>query len=117
MEQIKTITLRKAISLLDACGFKYVIIDSDGKKHGTLEVVDNTKKRKLEYPMGTLVSYIVKHIPVTIAVGDVFQIPPGNFDPVKIRSGAISYLIRKYGTGKFTSIVTDGMPEFMRLED
>lgn len=53
MEQIKVTTLRKAIGLLDACGFKYAIIDSDGIKHGELELAEikpATKRSPLAFP-------------------------------------------------------------------
>ena len=84
MEQIKVTTLRKAITLLNACGFKYAIIDSDGEKHGELQVEAPRLRAKSEFPKGTLLAHILKYVPAEIKVGDVFQVPAGDFPKEKI---------------------------------
>lgn len=120
MEQIKVTTLRKAIALLDACGFQYAIIDSDGVKHGQLNVPapkPPTKRAPLAFPYGEVAEYIKTHLPAEIAVGDVLEIPFVQYGPERIRSSTLSLLSRKYGHNKFTSVIDNGNVQVMRVEE
>lgn len=119
MEQIKVTTLRKAIGLLDACGFKYAIIDSDGIKHGELELAEikpATKRSPLAFPYGQVTEWVRKHLPANFQVGDVCEIPFGNYGPERVRSCTLNTLSRQYGLGKFTSVIDNGNVQVMRVE-
>lgn len=120
MEQIKVTTLRKAIALLDACGFQYAIIDSDGVKHGQLDVPapkPPTKRAPLAFPYGEVSEYVKAHLPAEIAVGDVLEIPIGQYGTERIRSSTLNVLSRRYGHNKFTSVIDGGNVQVMRVEE
>jgi len=120
MEQIKVTTLRKAMTLLNACGFQYAIMDSDGVLHGTLEVAaPKTKKARasLAFDYGEITNYVKSHLPSEVAVGDVIEIPVLGYGTERIRSGLLNVLSRKYGTHKFTSIIEGSNVQVMRVEE
>jgi hypothetical protein len=120
MEQIKVTTLRKAMTLLNACGFQYAILDSDGVVHGTLEVT-TPKPRKsranLAFNYGEISDYVSAHMPADIAVGDVIEVPFLAYGKERVRSGALNVLRRKYGTNKFTSVIEGKNVQLMRVEE
>jgi hypothetical protein len=120
MEQIKVTTLRKAMTLLDACGFQYAIIDSDGAKYGVLELTEQkppSKRAALAFPYGMVIAWIRKHTPENFPVGEVCEIPYGNYGKERIRSSALNLLSRKYGNNKFTSIIDGENVQIMRVEE
>ncbi|MGI9143102.1 MAG: hypothetical protein ACR2IJ_07905 [Fluviibacter sp.] len=120
MEQIKVTTLRKAIALLEACGFQYAIIDGDGVKHGELDVPapkPPAKRGPLVFPYGEVSEYIKKHIPDDVAVGDVLEVPIQQYGTERIRSSILNLLSRKYGRNKFTSVIDNGNVQVMRVEE
>jgi hypothetical protein len=120
MEQIKVTTLRKAMTLLNACGFQYAILDSDGTLHGTLEVT-TPKPRKTRAPLafnyGEITEYIKAQLPSEFAVGDVVEIPVLGYGTERVRSGILNVLSRKYGTHKFTSVIEGANVQIMRVEE
>lgn len=120
MEQIKITTLRKAMTLLNACGFQYAILDSDGVLHGTLEVAATKPKRtraSLAFDYGEITTYVKAHLPAEIAVGDVIVVPVLGYGNERIRSGVLNVLSRKYGTNKFTSVIEGHNVQVMRVEE
>ena len=120
MEQIKVTTLRKAIALLEACGFQYAIIDGDYVKHGQLDVVEPkppAKRGPLAFPYGEVSQHIKKYIPDEVAVGDVLEIPIEQYGTERIRSSTLNTLSRRYGHNKFTSVIDNGNVQVMRVEE
>lgn len=79
MNTIQTRVLINAVKLLDAVGFQYAIIDSDGNKTGNLEVVTKPKRRKALYPHGEVIKHIKPYID-NIKVNTTVEIPVGKFD-------------------------------------
>ena len=118
MEQIKVITLKKAMALLDACGFQYAIIDSDGTRYGNLEVAEKAprKRRELAFPYGTITTHIKAHLPEKIEVGDVVEVPIIAFGRERVRSTALNILATTYGVNKFTSVIDNNNIQLMRTE-
>lgn len=120
MEQIKISTLRKAMTLLNACGFEYAIIDSDGVKHGSLEIVEKKAKSKrgsLAFNYGEISEFVKAHLPENIAVGDVIEVPFLAYGKERVRSGVLNVLSYKYGRNKFTSVIENGNIQVMRVEE
>lgn len=102
MSLIKQQTLKRAIAMLNAIGVSYAIVEEDGTRHGELEVVPKQNGRK--YPRGTL-SGIVKPYIENMKVGDVVQIPVGDFEPEEIRSAAVSWSCYHWGNQTITTVV------------
>lgn len=120
MEQIKVTTLRKAMSLLDACGFQYAIVDSDGARHGTLEVVAPkapSKRGPLAFPYGEVINHIKPYLPEQFAVGEVVEVPILEYGANRMRSSVLNALSRKYGHNKFTTVIDNGNVQVMRVEE
>jgi hypothetical protein len=116
MEQIKVITLKKAMALLDACGFQYAIIDSDGTRHGKLKTAEPKTRRELEFPYGTITTHVKAHLPEKIEVGDVIEVPILGFGKERIRSVSLNSLSSIYGYNKFTSVIEGDKVQLMRVE-
>lgn len=104
MNNTERITLPKVISMLNACKVQFAIIDSDGTKHGSLEVVARKKRAPLKYPMGTLSGhfkpYIEKLMPDQAA-----EVPSLNFDIEDLRGSIAAWCSTHWGNGQCTTLV------------
>ena len=100
MSGVKQQTLKRALAMLNAIGASYAVIDEEGTKHGTLEITE--KKTRGKYPYGTLSTYAGKHI-ANMSVGDIQEIPFGEFDGESVRSAAVSWACYHWGNGTVTS--------------
>jgi hypothetical protein len=101
MSGVKQQTLARALNMLNAVGAKYAVIDDEGKKHGTLEVTEK-KKPGSKYPYGTLSTYAGKHM-ANMSVGDIEEIPFGQFVGEEVRSAAVSWACYHWGNGTVTT--------------
>ena len=116
MSLIKQQTLKKAISMLNAIGASYAIIDEDGTKHGELNVLRSLAPRK--YPRGTLSNYVKPYLE-NMKVGDVVPIPIGEFSMNDIRSAAVSWSCYHWGNGTLTTAIDKegGKVEALRISE
>ncbi len=115
MNEIKVITMKRAFALLDACQCSYAVIDPDGNKHGNLELAAApSKRRSCEFPFGSIMTHIRQHLP-EMNIGDVVQIPAGEYGAARVRATAVSFLCKKDGKNAYTSTITGGMVEIMRI--
>lgn len=117
MTDIQTKATQQALRLLNALGAKYKIILPDATEYGELIVAKEEPKkmrRKLRYPRGTFSSFLAPMFEHT-KVGDVVQIPIGEFKPEHLRSAATAYTNHLWGPGSATSSVTKQHIEVMRL--
>ena len=105
MENIKQGALNKALNTLNALGCKYAVIDEDGNKHGTLEVMaaktGNTKRPSF-FPKGEVKNHVMQYIG-NIQVGDVKEVPYGKYGGNTIQSSVSSFMHHRYGSGAHTS--------------
>jgi hypothetical protein len=101
MSVIKKQTLTRALSMLNAIGATYAVIEEDGTKHGDLEVLEK-KKRAHKYAHGELSSYASKHI-ANMSVGDVQEIPFGKYEGEEVRAAAVSWACYHWGNGTATT--------------
>lgn len=101
MSGVKQQTLTRALNMLNALGAAYAVIEEDGTKHGTLEVVE-TKKRNTKYKHGELSAYAAAHM-VSMEVGDIEEIPFGKYEGEEVRSAAVSWACYHWGNGTVTT--------------
>lgn len=106
MEQIKKTTLKKAIVLLNAIGAQYAIIDSDGQKHGDLEIVEQRKRKPSAYEYGELTNYCRTYFK-DLAIGDVQVFPIGNYPIEVIQRTLSSWICKNYGNGTHTTCMSE----------
>lgn len=106
MEQVKELVMKRALANLSAIGCTYAIIDSDGVKHGSLELASKRGHTRCApiYGMGTLKKYYAPFIE-QMPIGTVVSIPPDKFTAEKIRGAICSELFRMYGKGNYTTTV------------
>ena len=101
MSGVKQQTLTRALNMLNALGATYAVIEEDGTKHGTLEVVE-PKKRGLKYKHGELSSYAAAHM-ANMELGDVAEVPFGKYEGEEVRSAAVSWAGYHWGKGPVTT--------------
>jgi hypothetical protein len=103
MSMIQQQTLKKAIILLDAIGATYAIIDQEGNKHGTLDVVDAKPKRaKSIHPRGYMSDYAESQIG-QLKVGDVVELSIDQFGKEGTRGAITAWACNNWGSGKITT--------------
>ena len=100
MKEIELKTLNSAIRLLNAIKCSYAIIDTDGNKHGTLEIAEKKIERK--YPYGSITKHVRQYLK-ELDVGDYLEIPIANFDFETIQSVGCSLFHQSWGKGNYTT--------------
>ena len=105
MLEIQKAVLIKAIKLLNSIDVDYAILAGE-EKHGTLELaVKKTKKGKRsfssKYGRGTILNYIRPYID-NLKVGEVAQIPAGDYELAAVAAICASHSHRLFGTGGFS---------------
>jgi hypothetical protein len=98
---VKEQTLVRALNMLKAIGATYAVIEENGTKHGTLEVLE-PRRRGNKYAHGELSGYASKHI-ANMSVGDVQEIPFGKYEGEEVRAAAVSWACYHWGNGTVTS--------------
>jgi hypothetical protein len=103
MSMIQQLTLKKAITLLDATGATYAIIDQEGNKHGTLDVVDAKPKRaKSKHPRGYMSDYAESQIG-HLKVGEIAELGLDQFGKEGTRGAITAWACNNWGNGKITT--------------
>jgi len=102
MSNIKQQTLKRALTMLDAIGATYAVIEENGTKHGTLEVSDKKAKAVRKYKHGELSSY-VKSFLENVKVGQVVEVPVGVYSIEDLRSSVVSWACYYWGKGTITT--------------
>lgn len=104
-----------AVKLLNAIGAQYAIIDTDGVKTGSLEVVTKIKRRKALYPHGEVIKHIKPYID-NIKVNTTVEIPVGKFDLATVYRSVSSNASKSWGTGSHSITTKDGKVLITRHE-
>lgn len=106
MNNVEKITLQRAISMLKSCNFMYAIVDSDGNKHGMLEVNHKNRKKRgpLTYPMGTLRNHYLPFIK-NMTDDSVGEVPIDDFDMETLRSSLCAYMSTHWGKGSYSTTI------------
>jgi len=96
-----------AIKLLNAVGAQYAIIDTDGVKTGSLEVVTKIKRRPSAYAHGELTKHVKPYIDNT-KVNSTVEIPVGKFDLATVYRSVSSHASKTWGNGSHSITSKDG---------
>ena len=104
MNNIEKNTLIKVISMLNACKLKFAIIDSDGNKHGELQVNEQKPRRGLKYPFGTLSNHFVP-IVKDMKPNEAVEIMCKEYDPESMRSSLAAWASKNWGNGACTTMI------------
>ena len=104
MNNIERASLPKIISMLNGCKVQFAIIDSTGKKHGSLEIVEKKSRRALKYPFGTLTNIFVPYIE-NLKADESAEVPCGSYDIESMRSSIAAWASKHWGNGACSTIV------------
>ena len=107
MNQVEKDVLNKVTNVLQSLNIKFAIIDSDGNKHGDLNVEKDkkNKRRRSIYPLGELRAHIMPHI-TSIMINTTKNIPVGKYQPEVIRGSVSSYATQLWGAGNYKTKVS-----------
>ena len=96
MNTVHLKALTNAIKLLNAIGAKYAIVDTNGGRHGDLEVKAKAKRQPLKYPYGALANHIRPYLN-RCGVNQTVTIPVGQFDLESVYGSASSAASTMWG--------------------
>lgn len=96
MNNLHAKALTNAVKLLNAIGAKYAIVDSDGVKHGDLEVITKKKRAPAKYPYGSLRKHVVPYLQ-DLRVNCTARIPVHPYDLESVYGSASSAASTMWG--------------------
>jgi hypothetical protein len=107
MNQVEKDVVTKVTAVLNSLNIKFAIIDSDGNKHGDLNVaqVKKAKRRRSIYPLGELRAHIMPHL-TSIMINTTKSIPVGKYQAENVRASVSSYATHLWGAGNYKTRVT-----------
>ena len=107
MNQVEKDVLNKVTNVLQSLNLKFAIIDSDGNKHGDLNIekAKKNKRRRSIYPLGEVRAQIMPHM-ATIMINTTKNIPVGKYQPEVIRGSVSSYATQLWGAGNYKTKVS-----------
>lgn len=118
--QVVTNTIERAVTMLTATGCEFLVISPDGTQYGELEATpqqETKSRRKLrdgrEY--GELAAHYSPYLRLDAAVGDVLEIPVGEYKPEAVRASVAARLSNVWGPGAHTSAVVGDRVEILRI--
>lgn len=107
MNQVEKDVLNKVSNVLQSLNLKFAIIDSDGNKHGDLNVEKDkkNKRRRSIFPLGELRAHVMPHMVSTMINTSKF-IPAGKYGAENVRASVSSYATQLWGSGNYKTRVT-----------
>lgn len=96
MNTVHLKALTNAVKLLNAIGAKYAIIDTNGGRHGELEVVTKKKRSPAKYPYGVLRQHVAPYL-VDLKVNETARIPAAPYDIDTVYGSASSTATTMWG--------------------
>ena len=107
MNQVEKDVLNKVTNVLNSRNLKFAIVDSDGNKHGdlNLEQTKKIKRRRSIYPLGELRAHIMPHL-TSLMVNTTKSIPAGKYDVENVRASVSSYATQLLGRGNYRTKVS-----------
>ena len=107
MNQVEKDVLNKVTNVLQSLNLKFAIVDSDGNKHGDLNIekAKKNKRRRSIYPLGEVRAQIMPHM-ATIMINTTKNIPVGKYQPEVIRGSVSSYATQLWGAGNYKTKVS-----------
>ena len=107
MNQVEKDVLNKVTNVLQSLNLKFAIVDSDGNKHGDLNIeqVKKVKRRRSIYPLGELRAHIMPHL-TSIMINTTKSIPVGKYQAEAVRASVSSYSTQLWGAGNYKTRVS-----------
>ena len=107
MNQVEKDVLAKVTNVLQSLNLKFAIVDSDGNKHGDLNIeqVKTLKRRRSIYPLGELRGHIMPHM-ASLMVNSTVRIPASKYEVENVRASVSSYATQLWGSGNYKTKVT-----------
>ena len=107
MNQVEKDVLNKVTNVLQSLNLKFAIVDSDGNKHGDLNIAEQKKpkRRRSIYPLGEVRAQIMPDMK-SIMINTTKNIPVGKYQAEVIRGSASSYATQLWGAGNYKTRVT-----------
>ena len=107
MNQVEKDVLSKVTSVLNSLNLKFAIVDSDGNKHGDLNLdkPKKLKRRRSIYPLGELRAHVMPHM-VSTMINTSKLIPAGKYGAENVRASVSSYATQLWGSGNYKTRVT-----------
>jgi len=113
---VKEIALKNALHILKALNCQFLVITSDGHEYGDLiAATPNRKRGKSPLPIGTYSKHFRPYID-NLKVGDVAAVPIGSFIPGELQSNMCSRAAVLWGTGSYTTHVSNDNVEILRIK-
>jgi hypothetical protein len=108
MNQVEASVLNKVIGVLNSLNLKFAIVDSDGDKHGELNIeqVKKPKRRRSIYPLGEVRGYIMPFMQ-NMMINSTKNIPVGKYAAEVLRGSVSSYATQMWGSGNYKTRVAD----------
>jgi hypothetical protein len=107
MNQVEKDVLNKVSNVLQSLNLKFAIIDSDGNKHGDLNIEKDKKpkRRRSIYPLGEIRAQIMPHMS-SVMINTTKNIPVGKYQAEVIRGSVSSYATQLWGKGNYKTKVS-----------
>jgi hypothetical protein len=105
MLEIEQNAVKKALLMLTAAKCTFAVIDPDGNKHGTLDIMPTKRKRSCQsvLPFGMMTEHAVKHMG-KLQPGEAVLVPIIENVSVKaLRSCMTSWASHAWGNGSYMS--------------
>jgi hypothetical protein len=112
MTLVEQKTLEKAITLLSALKIQFYVVDRDGKNHGNIEVVTESKKRPRKYQYGERAEHVAESLK-GMEIGQMQAIGAEKFPLKELVKTASSWANYHWGAG---SIKAASNKKLQRLE-
>ena len=116
MKEVQLASLKKALATLNILGCKYAVIDSDGNRHGDLEIVQKPERKRASptFPRGEVHDYFAPFIE-NLEIGEVAEIPSGKYGVERIRGSVCSWFVRNRGKGSANTVVSGNNVQVLRI--
>ena len=107
MNQVEKDVLNKVTNVLQSLNLKFAIVDSDGNKHGdlNLEQTKKQKRRRSIYPLGEIRAHIMPHM-TSMMINTTKNIPVGRYQAEVVRGSVSSYATQLWGSGNYKTKVS-----------
>lgn len=117
MSQIQEQVLKRVIAMLEGMKCSYAIIDPIGGKHGLLEIKEPSVRSSIrKYPRAERSKYARSYI-ASMNVGDVVNVPFGQYEGLECQSSIMSASHRLWGKSSVTTTINrpNQVVEIMRI--
>jgi hypothetical protein len=106
MKDIQKRELIRSVKLIQSLGCSFRILSPDGDSFGDLQIVEPKVKNTRgpsKYAYGALTEHVRKHINLDIPIGEVQELPCGDFELELLRASACVIFTRTWGKENYVT--------------